>query len=261
MRDRRYFGEDYMKYREERIKRFQQNRQRSRRIFGIVVAVAGLAFLLRAMGLLPNIDLEFSWPVILIVIGLFIGLKKNFHSNAWWILIVIGAANLIPQFPLWGHSSAHFVWPVFVIVLGLAIAFRPRRDRCYPMRGGGRSLDTNVTGDDSLNLDISFGARKEIVTSKDFKGGLVSVTFGGCEMNLTQADMPANAVAVLDCRVSFGGLEMVVPSHWEIQNEINPSFGSVEDARVVQTPVSADNKKTLILRGTCSFGSIELKSY
>ena len=66
---------------------------------------------------------------------------------------------------------------------------------------------------------------------------------------------------VLDLRVSFGGVEMVVPSNWEIQNEISPSFGSVEDERVIKTGSGYEQKKILILRGSVSFGSIEIKSY
>ena len=78
--------------------------------------------------------------------------------------------------------------------------------------------------------------------------------------DLSQADFTESSV-VLDFRVSFGGVEMVVPSHWEIQNEVASSFGSVEDERTVQTATTNENKKLLILRGTVSFGSIEIKSY
>jgi hypothetical protein len=136
------------------------------------------------------------------------------------------------------------------------MAFRPRRDRCYPIQ----PVRTSINTSSSLNIDATFGGRKEVVTAKDFKGGIVSVTFAGCELNLAQADFTEPSV-VLDCRVSFGGLEIIVPSHWEVQIEVNPSFGNVEDGRTIQTATTPENKKLLILRGTCSFGSIELKSY
>ncbi len=119
---------------------------------------------------------------------------------------------------------------------------------------------TNINTESSLNVDVTFGGKKEVITSKDFKGGIVTVTFAGCEVNLVQADFTEPSV-ILDCRVSFGGVELILPSHWEVQNEVSPSFGSVEDARTIQTPASGENKKLLILRGSCSFGSIEIKSY
>ena len=258
MRDRNYYNRyrDSSPYSEERLRKFREHRQRNRMFFGIALVLVGGVFLLREFGILPYFMLQFSWPYILIIIGALIGIKHNFRNNAWWILILIGVANLTPQFMIMGRPSRHFVWPAFIIIIGLVMAFRPRRDKCYPVRTMSSSINTEST----LNIDATFGGRKEVVTSKDFKGGVVSLTFGGCELNLTQADFTEPSV-VLDCRVSFGGLEIIVPSHWEIQNEINPSFGSVEDARTIQTATSSETKKILILRGTCSFGSIELKSY
>ena len=111
-----------------------------------------------------------------------------------------------------------------------------------------------------LNIDVTFGGRKEIVTSKDFKGGTISATFAGAEVNLMQADSTTQPMT-LDVRVAFGGVELIVPSHWEIQNNITPAFGSVEDQRIIRTPNSGEEKKVLALRGSCSFGSIEIKSY
>jgi hypothetical protein len=108
---------------------------------------------------------------------------------------------------------------------------------------------------------VTFGGRKEIVTSKDFRGGNISATFAGCEVNMIQADSTTQPM-VINLKVSFGGVEIIVPSHWELQNEIEPTFGSVEDHRSIRTPASAsEEKKVLVLRGSCNFGSIEIKSY
>jgi predicted membrane protein len=235
-----------------------RDREKNRVVFGIGLALVGVVLLLRTMGLLPYFDFDLSWPVILIVIGLLLGIKNNFRRNAWWILIFIGAVNLIPSFMIMGRPSRHFVWPSLVIVAGLMVAFRPRRqhDRLHKVR----QMSTIINNENTLDIDVTFGGRKEVVTSKDFQGGAINVTFGGCELNLTQADFTTPSV-VIDCRVSFGGVEIIVPSHWEIQNEVSPSFGSVEDERTIQTPAGNEMKKTLIIRGNCSFGSIEIKSY
>jgi len=119
---------------------------------------------------------------------------------------------------------------------------------------------TNTTNtEDTLNIDVAFGGRKSIVTSKNFKGGFVSTAFGGAEINLMQAD--SIETMYLDLKVSFGGVEIIVPSHWEVQIEVNPSFGSVEDHRMIRTASAGEDKRTLVLRGSCAFGSIEIKSY
>ncbi|MBL7691658.1 MAG: hypothetical protein JNM41_08685 [Flavipsychrobacter sp.] len=228
----------------------------NRVFFGVALSLIGLGLLLKALGILPSF-VHFSFPVILIIIGLMIGIKNNFRNNSWWILMAIGLANAIPQFEIMGRSSKHLVWPLMLVIMGLMIAFRPKRkSKCYPQS----VINSQITNDNKLMVDIVFGGRKEIVTTKDFKGGIVSVTFGGSEINLTQADFTDEQI-VLDCRVTFGGVELIVPAHWEIQNNIVPSMGSVEDERMIYTGQTSDIKKKLILQGTCNFGSIEIKSY
>ncbi len=247
MRDRNYRG-DYKKYLEKK--------QQGRMFFGIGVALVGILLLLHTMGVLPYFTLQDSWPVILIIIGTLIGLKSGFRRNAWWILILVGIVNLTPQFTLMGQPSTHYVWPAMFIIGGLAIAFRGRKEKCYP----GYKMESTINTNSTLNIDVTFGGKKEVVTTKDFRGGTANVSFAGCEINLAQADF-IEQTAVIEFQVSFGGVEMIVPSHWEIQNEINPSFGSVGDERTIQTATTNETKKILILRGNCSFGSIEIKSY
>lgn len=247
MRNRNYYARRH----------FREHDPRNRVFFGLMLALIGIGYLLRVFGILNYFDLESSWPILLIILGILLGVKNRGRRNAWWILILIGAANMIPEFKIGHVHSREIVWPMGLVVLGVVIALRPKKNRadCYP---GTTNTFINTEGD--LNIDVTFGGRKEVVTSKDFKGGTISVTFGGTELNLTQADFTTPTVA-LDFHVSFGGVEMVVPSNWEIQNEISPSFGSVEDQRTIQTSNNNETKKILILRGNCSFGSIEIKSY
>ena len=235
---------------------YYQRKQKFRRLFGVAIAAIGILLMLRALGILSVFSFSFTWPIILIIVGLLVGIKHGFRNNAWWIIIIVGIANLTPEFLIMGKPSTHFIWPAVVIVAGLAIALRPRKDRCFPKS----VISSLITPEGKIDIDVTFGGKKEMITSKDFQGGNVSVTFAGCELNLIQADFTAPSV-VLDFQVSFGGVEMVVPSHWEIQNEISPSFGSVDDERSIQTGTTFETKKTLILRGNCSFGSIEIKSY
>jgi hypothetical protein len=67
---------------------------------------------------------------------------------------------------------------------------------------------------------------------------------------------------VIDIKVSFGGVELIVPSHWDVKNEIESTMGSVEDIRAVRTaPTTNEERRLLVLRGSCTCGSIEVKSY
>ncbi|GAA4468126.1 DUF5668 domain-containing protein [Nemorincola caseinilytica] len=233
----------------------QKDHRGGRIVFGIILALIGVGLLLKTLGLL-HICLHSLWPLILIAMGTMIGVKNRFRNNAWWILIALGTFHLIPRFEIMGVSSSKLVWPVMLIALGLMIVFRPRHKHRFDETVGG----AHVSSEDSLRIDVTFGGRKEIITSKDFKGGSATVTFGGSEINLTQSDMTSPSV-VLDCRVAFGAIELVIPANWDLQNEIRPSFGSVEDERVIHAPVAGETRKKLILTGSCTFGSIDIKSY
>jgi hypothetical protein len=245
-------------YRQRNFKDYQQHREKSRVIFGVTIAAIGIIYLLRTLGFF-HFSIEESWQVLLIIVGLLIGVKSSFRNHIWWILVLIGVANLTPEFQIMGHSSQHLVWPAALIVGGLAIALRPKR-HVFLHNPDAIRKDTKINAEDKISIDVTFGGRKEIVTSKNFHGGEVSATFGGVELNLMQADTPDDII-VIDFKIAFGGVEVIVPSHWEVQNEISPTFGSVEDERTIQTNTTTEERKKLILRGNCSFANVEIKSY
>jgi hypothetical protein len=57
----------------------------------------------------------------------------------------------------------------------------------------------------------------------------------------------------------FGGVEITVPSNWDVRMDMNTIFGGVEDKR--NMPAMADPSKVLIIRGSCVFGGVDLKSF
>ncbi len=235
------------------MKEYQKRRNQGRSSFGIAVAVIGLLWIC-ATAFHFDFEWENHWPFILIILGIFIGIKNNFRNSAWWILMLIGGANLA-EMHLYNYSE--YILPGALVIGGVALALtRNRNKQCTP----NFKVDNSISTESNLRMDVTFGGRKEMVTSKEFKGGTIGVTFGGCELNFMQADI-VDSPAILDLKVSFGGVEIIVPSHWHVQNEINPSFGNVEDERNIQTASGVENKKVLILRGTCSFGNVEIKSY
>lgn len=225
--------------------------------FGLIVLVIGVLLLLKTLHVLPYFSIHHLWPFILLAIGIGTGIKHKFQNVGSWVLILIGGLNIIPEFTIMGQSSEKLAWPVILIFAGFFILFRSRKKKqCWDRM----NIDTTTNNESMLNIDVTFGGRKEIITSKDFKGGSISATFAGAEVNLMQADSLTQPIT-LNVSVAFGGVELIVPSHWEIQNDIRPSFGSVEDHRFIKTPNAGEEKKVLVLTGSCSFGSIEIKSY
>jgi hypothetical protein len=252
-----------------------ERRRHRRRFFGIALAGFATLVLLSMFGVLPPIvySLRLGWPLILVIIGIIFAAKSNFRGNAWWILILIGGVFMFPDILYFGVPIRRLLWPVVLLGVGLVMIFRKRDyawvERCQPgMRGRrhhgrGHRMDPNAivtTDSDSVQVDITFGGRKEIVTSKAFKGGVVRASFAGVELNLTSAE-PGIQPMILEIHASFAGVELIVPSQWEVYNEIDPFAGNVEDQRRIRTYENPSHPQTLILRGSCSFGSISIKSF
>jgi len=81
--------------------------------------------------------------------------------------------------------------------------------------------------------------------------------FGGNDIDLSQADI--NGTATFETNIVFGGVKLIVPAHWQIKSEVDCVFGTVEDKR--RDSSGGVENKTLVLKGSVVFGSIEIKSY
>ncbi len=92
---------------------------------GCFLVLVGGVLLLDQMGF-PLPDWLFSWHILLIAIGLFIGLRHNFRGGAWLIMILVGGGFLIQDY--YPQMEIHrFLWPGILIFVGLVIMLRPRR--------------------------------------------------------------------------------------------------------------------------------------
>jgi len=228
-----------------------------------------------------------SWAVLLIAMGLFIGIRHNFRSPAWFIMMVVGGVVLIKSdefaryFP--GLNVNH-IWPLALIILGLFFILRPHRRHRYLHdyvndKVDSKIAETNTThgepGDAKVNpasdqaaqsiwsedfIDSTsiFGGVKKNIISKNFKGGDITNIMGGSEIDLTQADI--KGTVRIDLTQVFGGTKLIVPSNWQVKAQMAAIFGGVEDKRSIQN-TSLDPNKILILDGTSIFGGIEIRSY
>jgi len=230
-----------------------------------ILAIGGLA-LARSMDV-PMPEWLFTWQMLLIAIGLFIGFRKGFREAGWFVPVIIGGFFMVNEFFLQGQMRRH-IWPMILIIVGAFFIFRPRKKRCFPSvkknsglqaEGTESIADVNYSQDDFVNSTNIFSGTKKVVLSKNFKGGEIVSVFGGCEIDLTQADM--TGPADLEVTAIFGGATLIVPSNWAINHsETVTIFGGIGDKRRIAPSPDAPSK-TLILRGTMIFGGMEIKSY
>ncbi|MEA2338713.1 MAG: hypothetical protein QOE82_2720 [Thermoanaerobaculia bacterium] len=210
--------------------------------------VVGIFFTLLGILLtLDNFDLADAdrflpyWPVFLIAIGL---MKLQDRDNRIPAIFAIAAGALLLLFTTdWVTFSIFDLWPVALILAGLAIM----------ARAFGFRTDALTSGSDSTILAI-FGVRKEAVTSRNYRGGRIIAFMGGCELDLTKADME-NGPAELEIVAIWGGVEIKVPEGWEVIGNALPIMGGAD----IRTKAAPGGRR-LIVNGVVIMAGVDIKS-
>ena len=230
-----------------------------RALGGAIIVIVGTLLLARQVGA----DLPywlFSWPMILIVVGFYIGARHSFRQWGWLIPVAIGTAFLVEDF-VPEIRLREFIWPVIIIGIGIVMIFRSRGKNRGDLfkRWERQASEANQSSEGFFESVTIFGENKKQILSKDFKGGESVCVFGGVEINLTQADIQGRIP--LELVQVFGGTKLIVPAHWKIETEEMVSiFGGLNDKRHTQNTVT-DQTKVLVLKGTTIFGGIDIKSF
>lgn len=228
---------------------------------GLILFLIGSVILLRKLDL-PVPGWIFSWELILITIGLFLGFRYQFRGPAWFILIIIGSVSMVDNiFP--AINLRKFAWPLIFIIIGLFFILRPKLVRKNPSDIPDEPIPASEEAPDFSNMDrlditAIFAGAKRVVVSKNFRGGEIVSIFGGSEINLSKADISGKVS--LETTNILGGTKLIVPHDWEIQSDMVAIFGGVEDKRDLYA-MKTDPGKVLVLEGVCLFGGLEIKSY
>lgn len=251
---------------------------------GIFLVGIGIVLLVDRLGAgLPRWVL--SWPMILITIGAFLGLKHGFRGAAWLIMMVIGSIFLF-DFISTDFSLRKYFWPIMIMLAGLIMILKPKKSHLFGGRDRWRSNqfgnDTNQTTTvyeqprqsqftvqdedkkpdgfvgDYLDSAAVFGGIRKAFFTKNFKGGEAVSVFGGHEIDLSKADI--QGTVQLELTQIFGGTKLIVPNNWNIKSEIVAFLGGIEDKRHTDA-ANVDPQKILLLKGTSIFGGIDIKSY
>ncbi len=206
----------------------------------------------------------FTWPMILILVGIVTGLKHRFQNISWIILVGIGSIFLMDEI-IADWNLTRYMWPLFFIGIGILFILNPKKKSCRRMRDReqddyttGEPGSENISREDVIDSTSFFGGVKKVITSKNFRGGSITCFMGGAEYNLVQADI--YGTVIIDITQVFGGTKLIVPPHWDIRTESVAIFAGIEDKRPVQ-PGTFDPNKILILKGISIFGGIEIRSY
>ena len=206
-----------------------------------VKLVIGLFF--TALGLLMTLDnlnvidahlyLRY-WPVVFIAAGL---VKiSDPTSRVLASISILGGAVLLA---LNTRAIRVFdLWPLLLIGAGVFIVMQ-----AFGFQGPSAANSWTAI----------LTQRKVKITDHNFTGGRIVAFMGGCDLDLTEADVQGGP-AVIEVMVLMGGIEMRIPDGWEVVADAVPFMGGID--------VKTRSKRTgrqLVLRGLVMMGGMEVK--
>lgn len=241
----------------------------NRALVGLFLIGGGILLLINKMGIAILPGWFFTWPILIIAIGLLVGIQHNFRHFGWVLLTAWGIFWLLDQ-QMPSLNLRNYSAPIVLIFLGLFFIFRRKHSKLkewnkerwkqYHKERYTDYVDIPASTEDGEFIDSTsiFSGAKKVVVSKNFKGGDITCFMGGAEIDLSQADIQGKAV--IDATAVFGGIKLIVPSNWDVKIENHAVFGNVEDKRRMQS-FNIDPNKQLIIDGTAVFGGIEIQNF
>lgn len=229
--------------------------------FGVILIALGVILILERLNLIPDsvADLLISWQMLLVGIGVLSLIGGN--RTAGTILIVIGGTFMIPELVTVPYELRRIYWPLILVAIGVAILLK--RNDTHKLTEVTEPL-IDIPSDKSFHTFddfVIFGGREIFVNSQALAGGKATSIFGGIEFDLRKAILKPGG-AVIDCVCVFGGCEFKIPMDWNVRNEVTTIFGAFTDKRG-DTYIDKyyDPSKTIVIKGVCIFGGIEVKHF
>jgi predicted membrane protein len=217
-----------------------------RLLFGVVLLVAGILFLLDLGDYVNATEIIGNWwPIVVIAFGLvsLIGPARSVIGGT--IVIIVGVILLLATLDIIAVSAAELILPLILIAVGIGVLF---------VRSGMRA------GADPYNTVSGFAVfgGQDIVSRSDaFKGGSLSALFGGVSLDLRQATIDPDGAGI-DIFAAFGGIDVIVPRGWRVTVSGMPIFGAFEDSvdRSVEPEPDAPQVR---VGGVVLFGGVDVK--
>ena len=217
---------------------------RGRNVFGLLLILLGLGFLLDQADVLHLGDvLGTWWPLILVAVGV-----TQLFRRAWAegvILVLFGGVLQAWRLELLPRDVWHYLWPTAIIAIGLWLLSSTR----------GRNAAW-VQSKDRLDEFAVLGSIENRNESVRFEGGRITALLASVEIDLTRAKLAAEG-ARLEASAVLGSITLRVPQTWNVAVTGTPLLGSVEN-KARRDPQAA-NGPALQIQVTATLGSVEVR--
>lgn len=216
-----------------------------KRIFGLLIILAGVLLLLDNLNIYPIRDLfDYLWPSALVLIGVYSMIEQRRVNLFHLIITTIGLIFLAINFQLIEREAiVNMIVPGIVILFGLSLVF------------GHRGITVNIS--DKSDMVAVFGGSKHKSNNKQFEKYEVSAVFGSADVDLSDIELKGDK-GVVTINAVFGGADVRLPRKYAVNvNGGGPVFGGFEDKTSSQDPKVAG--KVIEVNYSVVFGAIEIR--
>ena len=241
-------------FKDENREKRHEHLTNNRIVIGVVLVLAGLALVIKNTGFFPDfIDhVIFSWPMLLVVIGLIMTLGAS-EKTGGIIVMAVGGFFMIPLVFRETFHMYNMFWPSIFIIIGVIFIVSKRK-------GCGSITSKGIAGDDYVDYVNVFSGGERQIVSQNFQGGKIASVFGGMDLDLSKAKL-APGRNYLEIACVFGGATIIVPDTWYVTIEVTPVLGGFSDTRKLNPGRQVESGSQLIIKGAVVFGGGEVKSY
>ena len=236
----------------------------SRSVFGwVMVGLGGLNIASRFFYFSVGDIISDFWPLILIVVGLVLLLKRRDRSTLYFN----------------SHDSHHkggfkreFHDEIKKEFHGLGDEIRQEfQDMGREVKNDIRdefkkefhdSRDANdpyADSSDTVDIVSIFNSVKRRVVSGSFRGGKITSVFGSSDVYLTESKL-AEGEQVIDIAAIFGSVDIYVPKDWRVIVKTTAIFGGFDDSRFYQMEEAKTGDRALVVKGFVLFGGGDIKN-
>jgi len=219
---------------------------------GIFLVALGALFFLDTFYIIDFDNIFELWPLALVVVG--VNKIRSGERNSGVILSAIGMFLLCYNLVRLPWYIEENFWAFMFIAGGFYFIFRSKNEPTVHET----DFDSSTYSDARIKQSFVFGGSEQQYTSQHISGGKIDAVFGGGTVDLRSANLDRDMVR-LEINCVFGGVTIYVPEHIDVNINISPLFGSVDDMRIPPRDYDIE-RKTLVLEGTCIFSGIEIKT-
>jgi Domain of unknown function (DUF5668)/Cell wall-active antibiotics response 4TMS YvqF len=231
-----------------------------RGLVGTLMLAFGLLLLTGSLGYI-HAGFYSLWPLLLIIWGVWI-VTRTIGGDRELTQKINDAIHHSVSDPVRDDVNQKVQDAVYPNNIPGATRTAPHKDWADGLKSSIQDAFSSWTGRESTDPEFDymaiFGAIKQRVTVKNFRGGRLTAIFGGFEVDLSRAEIEGPA-AVIDASALMGGGEIRVPYTWVIEIRGIALLGGYTD-ETHQEIADAATAKRLIVKGVAALGGVVIKN-